>query len=393
MKLRVVSFFAALTLLTFNVNVQAQDGPIKIGVLLPYSGVFAGLGKEMDNAVDLALETFGTEAGGRAIEIVREDTETKPNIGLAKAKKLVFEDKVDVVVGIVSSGVAGAVRDFMHKSEVPLVIANAGNDLLTGENCTPWVIRASFSNSQINSVMGPILAEQGKKKAFLMAFDYAAGHQMMDAFRETFVAAGGEIVGEEYPPLGETKDFGPYLAKLKAAEPDVAYVFFAGGPAIKFVTEYDAFGLRGNIPLAGPGWLTSALYLAKQGDAALGTQLSLNYVPSIDTPENKAFQDAFKAKYERGASEFAVQAYDSIHLIIEGLKATGGKTDDKKALADALRSVSFVGPRGPLKIDAKTNNVIQDVYIYEIQKDGDGVKPVIMDVIKDVQDEPKGCVM
>lgn len=393
MKTKLITGAAVVVALLVTLTARAEDEPLKVGVLLPFSGVFAGLGKEMDGAIEVAIERFGDEVDGRKIEFVREDTESKPNAGLAKAKKLVFEDEVDVIIGIVSSAVAGAVRDTVHKAEVPLIIANAGNDLLTGEKCSPWVIRASFSNAQINRVMGPYLAEKGSKKAFLMAFDYAAGHQMMDTFRETFEAAGGEVVGEEYPPLGETKDFGPYLAKLKAADPDVAYVFFAGGPAIKFVKEYDAFGLKGSVPLAGAGWLTSPLYLDKEGDSAEGIVQSLNYVPTIDSEENKAFQDAFQAKHGRVASEFAVQAYDSVRVVVEGLKATGGKADDRKAWVDALRGVTFEGPRGAFKIDPLTNNIIQDVYIYEIKKDGDKMSQSILEVVENVQDDPKGCQM
>ena len=188
---------------------SAQQPNVKVGVLLPYSGVFGVLGKDQDAALEMGFDDFGREVAGRKIELVKADTESKPTAGLAQIKKLILRDKVDVVVGIVSSAVAGAVRDYAHGSKTPLVIANAGNDALTGERCSPWIVRTSFSNSQINRDMGPWMADQGYRKAFLMAFDYAAGHQMMDAFKEGFIRAGGTVVGEAYPPLGETKDFGP----------------------------------------------------------------------------------------------------------------------------------------------------------------------------------------
>ena len=158
--------------------------PIKIGVLLPSSGVFGGLGKDQTISLEMGFDDFGREVGGRPIELVMADTESKPNAGLAQAKRLILKDKVDVIVGIISSAVAGAVRDYVHRSGTPLIISNAGNDDLTGAKCSPWILRASFSNSQINREMGPWLAKQGYQKAFLMAFDYAAGHQMMEAFRK-----------------------------------------------------------------------------------------------------------------------------------------------------------------------------------------------------------------
>ena len=372
--------------------VQAAE-PIKIGVLLPSSGVFGGLGKDQTVSLEMGFDDFGREVNGRPIKLIMADTESKPNAGLAAIKKLILKDKVDMVVGIISSAVAGAVRDYVHRSKIPLIITNAGNDDLTGAKCSPWILRSSFSNSQINREMGPWLARKGYKRVFLMAFDYAAGHQMMETFRGGYVAAGGTIVGEEYPPLGETKDFGPYLAKAKAANPDAIYVFFAGGPAIKFVKEYAAFGLKDNIKLAGAGWLTSALYVKKEGDDAEGVLGILNYVPSIDTPENNAFQEKFRAKHGRDGSEFGVAAYDTARLVVEALQATGGHTDDKHALVTAMHKVQFKGPRGPFRIDPLTNNVIQNIYISEVRKSGDSVAAVVLDVLPNVQDAPNGCTL
>lgn len=387
------SIIAGAALGVFAIAPVQAATPIKVGVLLPFSGVFGGLGKDQDISLEMGFDDFGREVGGRPIELVRADTESKPNAGLQAVRKLILKDRVDVIVGIISSGVAGAVRDFVHKSGTPLIITNAGNDNLTGEQCSPFILRSSFSNSQINREMGPWMAGKGYKNVFLMAFDYAAGHQMMDAFRGGFENAGGTIVGEEYPPLGETKDFGPYLAKMKAAKPDAAYVFFAGGPAIKFVKEFDAFGLKNDIKLAGAGWLTSALYVKKQADAALGTLSILNYVPSIDTPVNNAFQEAFRAKHGRDASEFGVAAYDASRLIVEALQATGGATDDKRALVTAMHRVEFDGPRGPFRIDPATNNVVQNIYISEIEPIGDSVGAVVKTVLPNVQDAPNGCTL
>ena len=369
----------------------AVAAPIKVGVLLPSSGVYAGLGNDQTLALELGFDEFGREVAGREIELVYADSEAKPSTGLAQVKKLVLRDRVDVVVGIISSAVAGAVRDFIHNAEVPLVITNAGNDHVTGKQCSPWIMRSSFSNAQISREMGPWMAAEGYRNVFLMAFDYAAGHQAMEAFRGGFVAAGGTIAGEEYPPLGETEDFGPYLAKIRAARPDAAYVFFAGGPAIKFVKEWAAFGLHGEVQLAGAGWLNSALYIDAQGADAEGTLGILNYVPSIDTAENRTFQERFRAVHGRPGSEFGVAAYDTARLIVQALQATGGNTDDKAALAAAMRATTFDGPRGPFRIDPATNNVIQNVYIFEVQQQGDGVTAVVQEVIPHVQDAPNGC--
>ena len=361
--------------------------PIKVGALLPYSGVFAALGVEIADALELGFDTFGRQVGGREIIVIREDTEGKPSVGLSKAKKLVLRDGVDFLVGPVSSAVAGALRDFVHGSRVPLIIANAGNNHLTGKSCSPYVIRVSFSNAQINRDMGPWMVSRGFERVYLMAADYAAGRQMMEAFRTSFIAAGGTVVGEEYAPLA-TRDFGPYLGKLKAARPDAAYVFFPGAAAMAFVPQYEGFGLKETIQLAGAGWLSSAFNIERQGAAAAGFIGALNYVPSIDSPENNAFQDAFQARFGRVGSEFAVQGYDSARLIVEALRGTGGSTED---IIEAIHEVSFVGPRGELRIDPLTNNVIQDIYVFETRTVGDRIEQVVIDTFVDVRDPPNGC--
>ena len=363
------------------------DEPIKVGALLPYSGVFAALGVEIADALELGFDTFGRQVGGREIIVIREDSEGKPSVGLSKAKKLVLREGVDFLVGPVSSAVAGALRDFVHGSRVPLIIANAGNNHLTGKSCSPYVIRVSFSNAQINRDMGPWMVSRGFERVYLMAADYAAGRQMMEAFRTSFVAAGGTVAGEEYAPLA-TRDFGPYLGKIKAARPDAVYVFFPGAAAMAFVPQYEGFGLKETIQLAGAGWLSSAFNIERQGAAAAGFIGALNYVPSIDSAENSAFQDAFQARFGRVGSEFAVQGYDSARLIVEALKRTGGSTEQ---IVEAIHEVSFVGPRGELRIDPLTNNVIQDIYVFETRTVGDRIEQVVIDTFVDVRDPPNGC--
>ena len=361
---------------------------VKVGLLLPFSGVYAGLGTHIENGFNLGLDHFGGELEGTSISVVRADTEAKPATGLAKAKKMVLQDKVDVLTGIVSSAVLGGLRDFVHGAKMPLIVANAGNNDMTGAKCSPYIVRVSFSNGMVTRPMGPWLAAQGVKKVYAMAPDYAAGHQMINAFKETFTAAGGEVIGEAYPPLTGTKDYGPYISAAKAAGPDAIFTFFAGGAAIAFVKQYHDFGVKSEIPLYGAGFLTSAAYVHVQGEAADGIVASLHYVPTIDTAENKRFQEGYQAKYGKLGSEFAVQGYDSARMIVEALKAGG-----KDALAGNLRKASFDGPRGPLKIDPATNNVVQTIYIFRNDFVDGGVTQAVLDKVEGVQDAPNGCQM
>jgi branched-chain amino acid transport system substrate-binding protein len=370
----------------------AADEPIRIGLVLPFSaGPFVPIANEIADSLALAIEDAGGQVAGRKIEILREDTTHKPDVAQAKAKKLVFEDKADILVGPVASAELTALFDFAVQSKTPLLIPNAGDNEATGDRCSPWVLRTSFSNDQIVRDMGPWMVKHGYKTASLIAFDYAAGHQLMNGFKRGFTAAGGTITNEQYPPLGPISDFGPYLGKIKEAKPDAVFTFFAGPPATALVKQFAQFGLKDTIKLAGAGWLISPLNLAGEGDAAAGVLGVLNYVPTIDTPENHAFQKEFQAKYDRVASEFAAQGYDTGKLIYAALSATGGKTADKAALVAALHSVTVKGTRGTLRIDPKTNNVIQDIYIYEAKKVGDKVEFAVLDRIPAVQDPPNGC--
>ena len=382
------AILAALGLATgLAVPATAQD--IKVGLLLPFSGVYAALGNDIEAGFTTAIEQFGAETE-TTFEIIREDTEVKPPVALGKAKKLILQDKVDVMAGIVSSGVLGAVRDMVHGAGVPLIVANAGNDEATGAACSPYITRMSFSNGQVNRPMGQWMYDQGIRKVYTLAPDYAAGRQMIDGFVQTFTAAGGEIAGQEFTPFQKTQDFGPYMAQAKSSGAEAVFVFYAGGEAISFVKQYDSFGLKAELPLYGSGFLTSPLYVNAEGPAAEGVITALHYVPTIDSPANAKFVEAFKAKTGRIPSEFAVHGYDAGRALIEAVKA--GATD-RESLANALRQVRFDGPRGALSIDPATNNIVQPIYVYETVAGTDGLTQKVLAQLPAEADPANGCEM
>ncbi|WP_341236183.1 ABC transporter substrate-binding protein [uncultured Sulfitobacter sp.] len=382
------SILAAIGLAT-SLALPAAADDIKVGLLLPFSGVYASLGNEIEAGFNLGLAEFSGETDV-TFEILREDTEVSPPAALGKARKLILQEQVDVMVGIVSSGVLGAVRDMVHGAGVPLIVANAGNDEATGAACSPYITRMSFSNGQINRPMGTWMAEQGIETVYTLAPDYAAGRQMIDAFAETFTAAGGEIVGQDFTPFQKTQDFGPYLAQAASSGADAVYVFYAGGEAIAFVKQYDSFGLQDDLPLYGSGFLTSPLYVNAQGEAAEGVITALHYAPTIDNAANAAFVAAFAEETGRVPSEFAVQGYDAARALIEAAKT--GATD-RETLANALRQVSFDGPRGELSIDPATNNIVQPVYVYETVAGEDGLTQQVLAQLPAEADPVNGCEM
>ena len=379
---------AALGLATCLAMPAAAE-EITVGLMLPFSGVYAALGNDIETGFALGLETFGDRTDA-TFTIIREDTEASPPVALGKARKLIMQDRADVLTGIVSSAVLGAVRDIVHSSGVPLIVANAGNDEATGEACSPFITRMSFSNGQVNRPMGRWMAEQGIGKVFTLAPDYAAGRQMIGAFADSFTEAGGEIVGQAFTPFGKTQDFGPYLAEARASGADAVYVFYAGGEAVSFVRQYDSFGMKDALPLYGSGFLTSALYVDAQGEAAQDVVTALHYVPTIDNPENDAFVAAFREKTGRVPSEYAVHGYDAARALVEA-SATGAA--DRAALADALRQVSFEGPRGALSIDPATNNIVQPIYVYRTIAGETGMTQEVLAQTPAEADPVNGCDM
>lgn len=378
---------AGLTAAACALPAAAEE--ISVGLLLPFSGVYASLGQDIEAGFRLGIETYGGETDA-TFAISTADTEAKPPVALAAARKMILQDEVDALVGVVSSGVLAAVRDVVHGAEVPLVVANAGNDEATGEDCSPFITRVSFSNGQVNRPMGRWLAEQGVERVYTLAADYAAGHQMIEAFAEGFAEGGGEVVGQGFTPFGQTQDFGPYLAQAQASGADAIYAFYAGGEAISFVQQYDSFGLKEALPLYGAGFLTSALYVDAQGEAAEGVVAALHYVPAIENEANAAFVDAFRSAEGRLPSEYAVHGYDAARALVEAAKT--GATD-RAGLAEALRGVSFEGPRGQLSIDPATNNLVQPIYVYRTVAGEEGLTQEILAELPAEADPANGCEM
>jgi len=367
--------------------------PVKIGALLSFSGVYASIGEELANAMQLAFDQAGGAVEGRKLEIIRADTEVKPNVALAKARELVGSDAVDLLVGPVSSSESVPLRDFAAQNQMPIVMPHAALDSVTGDKCSPYVIRTSFSADQFAKPMGKWLMARGIKTLALMAPDYVGPRDLMDRFEREYVAAGGRVLRREFTPFGRTNDFGPYLARVKADKPDGLWVSYGGTEAINFIKQAADFRIQDSMKLTGTGWTVSPLVLPAEGDAAKGFIGLINYAPTLDTPANQRFQAEFRAKYGKGASEFGAQGYDTGLFILAALKATGGRTDDKRALANALRAASITGARGTIHIDPATNNIVQDMYIVEVRGGAAGPELAVIDTITGVADEPHGCVM
>lgn len=358
---------------------------LKLGVLLPYSKVYAALGESITNGMQLYFDSLGGTIAGRTVEMIKEDEEADPAVGLRKMRKLVEQDQVDLTTGIVSTAVVYAVRDYLHENKVLFVCSNAGGNDLTRKNKSPYIFRSSFSNAQPSLPMGEYIFKNYAKRVVTAAADYGAGRESIAAFKDGFVKAGGTIVAEIYPPFQNT-DYAPFIEQIRSAKPEAVYTFFAGSDAVNFVKQFDEFGLKKDIKLTGSGFLLEEDVFPGQGAAAIGGITGLHYATTLDNPENKAFSDAYTRKFNKPTDVYAVQGYDTARMISDALNKTQGNTQDKDAVIKAMEATTFASPRGPFKMDPATHNAVFNIYARETRDRNGKPENVVLATFPDVRD-------
>jgi branched-chain amino acid transport system substrate-binding protein len=365
-------------------SVRAAD-PIKIGFMAPYVGTSAKFGTDLRDGFKFALDEVGYKVAGREIVFVNEESEGKPEIGLAKARKLVEKDGIQILSGVLMSPVAYAIRDYVIEKKIPFVIANAGANKLTQEQKSPYIFRASFANGQQDRAGGwYAYAKLGVRKVVMIGSDYAAGHEKGDGFAKVFKFMGGQVVDEIWPPLGTT-DFAPYIAKLApyVGKADRAWAFFTGGDAIRFVNQYDEYGLKDKLKLFCEEGVMDEANLPSQKDAGVGIESYARYCFSYDSPENKRFVAAYQKKYGYDPGSLSEGGYVAARFIIKALEAVKGNIENKDAFMKALKVVKFEAPRGPVRFD-EDQNVVFNTFIERAEKKGGKYNNVVVDIIPDV---------
>jgi branched-chain amino acid transport system substrate-binding protein len=365
----------------------AQGAPLRVGLMLPFSGTFAALGENIAAAFEQCLQEKGGRLGGRAVQIIRLDDESNPATAVQNVNRLVGRDRVETLVGTVHSGVVMALVQASRERGVPLVIPNAGNASATRELCAPTIFRSSFSNWQPAYAAGLVLGQRGVKRAAWMSWDYAAGNEAGEGFRDGLRAAGGDVVRELKLPFPET-NFQPLLAQLPGLNVEAVGCFFAGGGAVQFVREYAAAGLKERIPLTGSGFVTEGT-LGGQGAAAEGLRTTLHYGDGLDNPKNRAFRAAFKEKTGREADVYAVQGYDAAQILAAGLEATRGDPAAEAAFARGVRAARIDSPRGAFTL-SPSHNPVQNIYLREARG---GENRVIGVAAEALADPGTGCRM
>ena len=365
--MRLLIALASLVLVTgFGLpQVATAQNPIKIGFLAPLSGAIAQAGKDMYSGCELYWEENGWQMAGRKLEVILEDNEGLPATTLAKARKLVESDRVNMLAGVILSNVAYALVPYVESQGIPTIYPINSADDLTQRKRPKWVIRTGFSAGGNMHPFGEYAAKVlGYKKVAVVSLDYAFGWEIVGGFQRTFEDSGGQIIQKLWVPLN-VQDYAPYLSQIRK-DADAVFVLALGRWTLLFAKQWAASGLK--LPLIAGGTYTDEHVLPELGDESIGVISAHHYSAALDTPANRRFRAAFEKKYNRLPSFYSENCYTGARVVAEAAKAVGGRVEDRAAFMAALRAVEIGdAPRGPVKMDGY-GNPTQNIYIRKVER-------------------------
>ena len=390
MKWRIIVAGCALALAAGTACAQE----VKVGVVLPYTGIGAELAKQMDHGIELYLKLNADKVKPYTVKLIKRDSKNPAGADAKTAsQELLTQDKVDALAGYVYSPNAIASAPIVKAGGKLAVIMNAGTGFIT--KLAPEYVRTSFSMWHAGYAMGVAAAKQLKAKTAVVAYtDYPPGKDSLAAFKRGFEENGGKVI-DAIPAggPGAVPDFTPFFQRAKDKKPDVLFVFVPSGDHATAVTKtYGALGMRAaGIKLIGPGDITQDIKLQGMGDAAIGLITTHHYNADLDNAENKRFVTAWKKEY--GADTVpdftAVGAYDGMAAIVHAIQATKGKMNGDAAVKSLL-GWKYDSPRGPIMIDPQTRDIVMNEYLSEVYKGKDGkLHQKVLATIEHVKDKCK----
>jgi len=359
------SLTTAVVMLCCNTFTSAQT-PLKIGFMGELSGPQGAVGKEQYDGLMLLVERNGGKLGGVPVQIIKEDTQLKPDVANQVARRLVEREKVPIITGVSFSNIMMAVHKYITDQEVFLIGSNAGPSQIAGSQCSSYQFITSWQGDQAAEAVGKYAAEKGYKRVFLLAPNYQAGKDTLAGFKRYYKS---DVVDEVYTSLTQL-DFSAELSQVAAAKPDAVFAFFPGGLGVSFAKQYTQAGLMKSTPLLS-AFMADAITLPSLGDSAIGMVSGNFWAPDFDNPSSKNFVDEFERKYNRIPSNYAAQSYDAAQLLDSAIAQVKGDVSNKKAFMSALKSANFKSVRGNFKFN-NNNFPIQDMHILEVAKDGKG---------------------
>jgi branched-chain amino acid transport system substrate-binding protein len=343
--------------------VAQQRAPIKIGFLAELSGSQATLGQDMLDAFMLVVERNGGELGGYPVQIIREDTQARPDVAAQAVVKLIEKEKTPIIAGITLSNVMMAVHKKVTAEKVFLIGGYAGPSLIAGSQCSPYQFIVSRENSQQAEAMGKYAADKGYKRVVLLGANYQAGKDTLAGFKAGYK---GPVVDEIYTPLTQL-DFSVELSQIAAHKPDAVFTFYPGALGIGFVRQYRQAGLADRFKLLSVGTV-DGLTLPGLREDALGLYSATIWATDSALPASRQFVDDFEKKTGRIPSDLAAASYDSALLLDAAIARVKGNVNDKAAFMNALKNAEYDSVRGKVRF-GNNNFPIQDIHIVEVAKD------------------------
>jgi branched-chain amino acid transport system substrate-binding protein len=355
---------AAAVTLALAATASAQ---LKIGFVAELSGPQAPLGQDQYDALMLLIEQNGGKLGGVPVQVIKEDSQLKPDVANQVVDKLLEKDKVPIITGVTFSNIMMAVHKKITDKDVFLIGSNAGPSPIAGAQCSPYFFSTSWQNDMQAEVVGKFASDKGYKNVIAMAPNYQAGKDFIAGFKRTY--KGGTVVDEIYTPLNQ-QDFSAELAQVASKKPDALYVFYPGGLGVNFVKQFQQAGLNKSITVMSASTVDGTTLPALR-DAALGWLSGTFWGPDFPNEANQKFVAAFEKKYNRIPSQYAAQSYDAAQLLDSAIRNVGGKVDNKKAFHVALKAADFKSVRGNFKFN--TNQFpVQDMFMFDVAKDAKG---------------------
>ncbi|HUB95976.1 MAG TPA: ABC transporter substrate-binding protein [Stellaceae bacterium] len=363
--------FALTAAMALAATTSFADEPIKVGVLITTTGPYAPWGRDYKQGVDLYVEQHSGKDGNPTVQVIYSGDVGGDNPPRARqlATEMIVRDHVAILGGLEFTTTTLAMADVINQAKIPFIIFNSATSVVVDKS--PYYVRPAFTLWPSSMIAAKYATDQKKMHGTIVSADYAPGKDAIDAFTYGMKQNGGDILDVIKVPMGTT-DFSSYFQRIADKMPDVLYVFMPGGPmSVGMANGYVQRGWakQGMLYIGGG---VNERDLPAMGNAALGVASVLNYTPYLDNPTNKAFRAAFAKKYGDKLPDdlptFAtVDAYDGMDVMFHMLKATDGGKGGGDAMMAAAKGYSFESPRGPVTIDPKTREAIQNFYVTKVE--------------------------
>ena len=374
---------AALTARYVPLAVAAD--PFRIGLILPLSGPFASTGKQVEAACRLYMQKNGDTVAGRKVElIVRDDTGVAPETTKRTAQELIVRNQVNILAGFGLTPLALATATVATEAKTPMIVMAAATSIVTSKS--PYIVRSGFTLPQVTGPIADWAVKNKIQTAVTMVTDYAPGIDAESTFVKRFTSGGGKVAESLRVPL-RNADYGPFIQRAKDAKPDALFVFVPSGEGSAVMKQFDDRGLKAaGIKIIGTGDVVDDDLLESMGAVAVGVVTSFHYSAAHDSPENKAYVDAFmKANGGMRPNFHSVGGYDGMHVIYEAAKNAGADANGDK-LVEAMKGMKWVSPRGPMMIDPATRDPVQTVYIRRVEMVNGKPWSIEFDKVENVKD-------